>query len=109
MILKNKLINFFKNSVFFYIIVFLFLLFLSFFPFFVVKNNTFNHCCIYFFLIFCSLIQVLIHILFFLHLNDYNKNYWNIFSIIFTCTIIIIIFTGSVWIMRNLNHHVTYI
>ncbi|WP_343183447.1 cytochrome o ubiquinol oxidase subunit IV [Buchnera aphidicola] len=109
MIFKNKLINFFKTSLCFYIIVFLFSLILSFFPFFIVINQIFCKKFLYFLVILCCFIQVVIHILFFLHLNDFNKNDWNIFSIIFTMTIILIIFSGSVWIMRNLHHNVILI
>jgi cytochrome o ubiquinol oxidase operon protein cyoD len=72
-----------------------------------VMYNIFLANYLYFLVTLCCFIQVFIHILFFLHLNDFNKNYWNFFSIVFTTIIISIILTGSVWIMRNINHYAT--
>lgn len=106
MILNIKKNKIFKNSIFFYILIFIFSLILSFFPFYIVIYNIFSKNYLYFFITLCCFVQVLMHILFFLHLNDFNKNYWNLFSIIFTCTVISIILIGSIWIMRNINHYV---
>ncbi|WP_350030239.1 cytochrome o ubiquinol oxidase subunit IV [Buchnera aphidicola] len=106
--LNNRIIIFMKTSLFFYIIVFLISLLLSFLPFYFVIKKTFSKNFLYFFVIFCCFLQVFIHILFFLHLNDFNKNYWNVFSIIFTFLVITIIVSGSIWIMRNLNHYVIF-
>ncbi|CAL4323184.1 Cytochrome bo(3) ubiquinol oxidase subunit 4 [Buchnera aphidicola (Chaitophorus sp. 3695)] len=105
MILNIKKKSFFKTSIFFYILVFILSLILSIFPFYIVIYNIFSKNYLYFFITLCCFIQVLMHILFFLHLDDFNKNYWNFFSIIFTLTIVSIILTGSIWIMRNINHY----
>ncbi|NIH41180.1 MAG: cytochrome o ubiquinol oxidase subunit IV [Buchnera aphidicola (Periphyllus aceris)] len=102
----NKFLSFLKTTIFFYIMIFFLSLVLSFFPFFIVSYHIFSKNILYFLIIICCFFQILLHILFYLHLNDLNKNSWNFFSIIFTFTIITIIFSGSVWIMRNLNHHV---
>lgn len=107
MIANIKKKKFFQTSIFFYILVFVFSLILSFFPFYIVMYNIFLANYLYFLVTLCCFIQVFIHILFFLHLNDFNKNYWNFFSIVFTTIIISIILTGSVWIMRNINHYAT--
>ncbi|CAL4323086.1 cytochrome o ubiquinol oxidase subunit IV [Buchnera aphidicola] len=104
---NKKIISFMKTILFFDIVMFFVSLLLSFFPFYFVINNSFSKEYLYLIIIFCCFLQVFIHIFCFLHLDDFNKNTWNLFSIIFTFIIILIIVSGSVWIMRNLNHHVT--
>lgn len=77
-------------------------------PFFLV----FEHVCRLYITLcvvtLCALIQFLVHLKYFLHLNYTAENYWNYIFLIFTILIIFIIVSGSIWIMYNLNHHIYY-
>ncbi|EAX5777989.1 cytochrome o ubiquinol oxidase subunit IV [Salmonella enterica subsp. enterica serovar Senftenberg] len=52
----------------------------------------------------CAVVQVLVHLIYFLHLNTAYETRWNLVVIVFTAVIIFIVITGSLWIMWNLNH-----
>ncbi|MFH2641359.1 cytochrome o ubiquinol oxidase subunit IV [Klebsiella aerogenes] len=52
----------------------------------------------------CAVVQVLVHLVYFLHLNASSEMRWNLAAIVFSAVIIFIIITGSLWIMWNLNH-----
>lgn len=52
----------------------------------------------------CAVVQVLVHLVYFLHLNASSEMRWNLVTIFFSAVIIFIIITGSLWIMWNLNH-----
>ncbi|CAL4324650.1 Cytochrome bo(3) ubiquinol oxidase subunit 4 [Buchnera aphidicola (Eriosoma grossulariae)] len=55
-------------------------------------------------LIFCFL-QILVHFRYFFNFNTIDYDIWSIVFIIFTIIVILIIISGSIWIMYNLNHH----
>ena len=54
--------------------------------------------------------QVFVHIVFFLHMNGASEQRWNVFAFAFTGVIVMIVITGSVWIMNhlvsNLHHRI---
>ena len=52
----------------------------------------------------CAVVQVLVHLIYFLHLNTASETRWNLVVIVFTAVIIFIVITGSLWIMWNLNY-----
>lgn len=52
----------------------------------------------------CALLQIFIHLIYFLNINtNNNDNIWLLFTLIFTIIIISIILIGSIWIIFNLN------
>ncbi|SWX47978.1 cytochrome O ubiquinol oxidase subunit IV [Klebsiella pneumoniae] len=51
----------------------------------------------------CAVVQVMVHLVYFLHLNITSETRWNLVAIVFTAVIIFIVITGSLWIMWNLN------
>ncbi|ANF17180.1 hypothetical protein XW81_02135 [Buchnera aphidicola (Schlechtendalia chinensis)] len=94
-----------KSKYLFQFLKFLTLIILTILPFFLVIKQIFFKELTYFLVTLCLMIQVLIHIKYFLHLNFSKKYKWNIISIVFTFLISIIIFFGSYWVMKNLNHN----
>lgn len=50
-------------------------------------------------------VQIVIHMIYFLHLNIKAEGGWSILSLIFTVMLVFIMLTGSIWIMYNLNHN----
>ena len=46
--------------------------------------------------------QVLVHIVYFLHVNRSAQQRWNLMALVFTGIVVCIILGGSIWIMHNL-------
>src|SRR3989344_6323312 len=49
--------------------------------------------------------QLLVQLLFFIHLGREEKPRWNLVSFLFMLLVILILAIGSLWIMYNLNYH----
>lgn len=101
--LKSKI--YFDRQVKYYINGFLFSIFLTIIPFFIARNHFFSYSVNQLIIIFCSFIQIIIHFIYFLHLNNIQKNYWYLISLLFIIIIMFIVVFGSIWIMFNLDHH----
>lgn len=54
-----------------------------------------------------ALTQLLIQLILFLHLGSETKPRWNQLTFVFTVVVAVILVFGSVWIMNNLNYHMT--
>jgi len=50
-----------------------------------------------------AIIQIVVHLVFFLHMNTSSEERWNLVALLFTAVIIFIVVVGSLWIMYNLN------
>lgn len=55
-------------------------------------------------IILLSILQVIVQLVFFLHLGEDSKPYWNILAFIFMVIVVAIVVPGSIWIMNNLNY-----
>ncbi|MBX4191601.1 MAG: cytochrome o ubiquinol oxidase subunit IV [Candidatus Doudnabacteria bacterium] len=53
-----------------------------------------------------AFIQLWVQLIFFLHLGQEQKPRWNIYALLSTGGIALIVIVGSIWIMKNLNYHV---
>jgi cytochrome o ubiquinol oxidase subunit IV len=51
-----------------------------------------------------GLIQILVHLHYFLHLDASSAARWNVLAIIFTLLIMALFVGGTLWIMSNLNY-----
>ena len=49
-----------------------------------------------------ALIQLLVQLVFFLHLSTSSQSRWNLISAVFTAIIVVIILAGTLWIMFDL-------
>jgi cytochrome o ubiquinol oxidase operon protein cyoD len=58
-------------------------------------------------IIWCAGAQLLVQLVFFLHLGSGSKPRWNLIILIFTLIILFIIVGGSLWIMANLKTNMT--
>ena len=47
--------------------------------------------------------QILVHMVFFLHMNTRSEGGWTILALIFTLVLVIITLSGSMWVMYHLN------
>jgi cytochrome o ubiquinol oxidase subunit IV len=52
-----------------------------------------------------ALLQLVVQLVFFLHLGRESKPRWNLAVLSFAAMVVIILVGGSLWIMSNLNYH----
>jgi cytochrome o ubiquinol oxidase subunit IV len=48
-------------------------------------------------------IQIVVHMIYFLHMNSKSEGGWNMLALIFTLVIVVITLSGSIWVMFHLN------
>ena len=48
-------------------------------------------------------IQVVVHMVYFLHMNTHSEGGWSMLALIFTVVVVVITLAGSVWVMDHLN------
>ena len=88
-----------------YIIGFLLSVVLTVIPFWMVMNPTMEHSTIVMSIVAFAVVQVLVHLYFFLHLNTSSEQRWNLVAFIYTVMLIVFIVIGSIWIMYNLGYN----
>jgi cytochrome o ubiquinol oxidase operon protein cyoD len=49
--------------------------------------------------------QILVHMVYFLHLNARSENGWNLLAAIFTIVLVAIMIGGALWVMYQMNLH----
>jgi cytochrome o ubiquinol oxidase operon protein cyoD len=50
-------------------------------------------------------IQIVVHMVYFLHLDTKSEGGWNMMAMIFTIVIVVIALSGSLWVMYHLNNN----
>ena len=50
-----------------------------------------------------AVVQIIVHMIFFLHMNHKSEGGWNMLALIFTIVVVVIAVAGSVWVMYHLN------
>ena len=48
-------------------------------------------------------VQIVVHMVFFLHMNTASEGGWSMLALIFTLILVGIVLTGSLWVMYHLN------
>jgi cytochrome o ubiquinol oxidase operon protein cyoD len=52
-----------------------------------------------------ALVQIVVHLVFFLHMNSSSAQRWNVMAFGFTVLTAVILIVGSLWIMHNVSMH----
>jgi cytochrome o ubiquinol oxidase operon protein cyoD len=50
-----------------------------------------------------AFVQIVVHTIFFLHVNTRSEGGWTLMATMFTLVIVVIVISGSLWIMYHLN------
>lgn len=50
-----------------------------------------------------AVVQIVVHMIYFLHMNTRSEGGWTILALIFTLVIVAITLSGSIWVMYHLN------
>lgn len=64
-----------------------------------------NHNLLSYSLISLAIIQMVVQLLFFLHVGKESKPKWNLMALVFAVGVVVILVFGSLWIMKNLDYH----
>ena len=71
--------------------------------YYIVTQKIFCECSIYIAISVLAIIQLLIQIIYFLHINSEGKPRWNLISMIAAIVMVVIVVAGSAWVMYNMN------
>jgi cytochrome o ubiquinol oxidase operon protein cyoD len=50
-------------------------------------------------------VQIVVHMVYFLHMNTRSEGGWTMLALIFTVVLVVIVLTGSIWVMYHLDHN----
>ncbi|MEZ0231669.1 MAG: cytochrome o ubiquinol oxidase subunit IV [Methylophilaceae bacterium] len=88
-----------------YIIGFVLSIILTVIPFALVMHPSFTPQATLIAVVLFAVVQILVHLVYFLHMNNSSEQRWNVLAFVFTILIIAIVVIGSLWIMFHLNHN----
>ena len=75
-------------------------------PFWMVMGNVFEDSSTTALVILgFAAVQIVVHMIYFLHLNTKSEGGWNMLATMFTVVILVITLAGSIWVMYHLNHN----
>ncbi|KAF1020444.1 MAG: Cytochrome bo(3) ubiquinol oxidase subunit 4 [Paracidovorax wautersii] len=86
-----------------YIVGFIISAVLTIIPFWLVMEGVLPHGTTIIAIMVLAAIQVVVQLVFFLHMDRSSEQRWNILSFVFTAMVLIIVIGGSVWVMHNMN------
>lgn len=50
-----------------------------------------------------AMVQIVVHMIYFLHMNTKSEAGWTMMALIFTAIIVVIVISGSLWVMYHMN------
>ena len=73
-------------------------------PFWLVMNDVLGNATLTAIVIMgFAAVQIVVHMIYFLHMNGRSEGGWNMMGLIFTLVIVAIVLAGSLWVMFHLN------
>lgn len=87
-----------------YLIGFVLSVILTAVPFWLVMSDALDNKQLTAFVIMAfAMVQIVVHIVYFLHMTSSAEEGWSLMALIFTLIIIVIALAGSLWVMHHLN------
>jgi len=75
-------------------------------PFWLVMGNVFDKSSTTAMVILgFAVVQILVHMVYFLHMNAKSEHGWTMLALIFTIVVVVITLSGSLWVMYHMNHN----
>jgi cytochrome o ubiquinol oxidase operon protein cyoD len=73
-------------------------------PFWLVMGDVMqNKQTVAFIIMGFAAVQMVVHMIFFLHMSSKSEEGWTLVSLIFTLVLVVITLAGSLWVMYHLN------
>lgn len=70
-------------------------------PFALVMQSALEKTALVTIMVACAVVQIIVHVICFLHIDSSKRQLWNRMSLIFTVIIIAFLVGGTIWIMEN--------
>jgi cytochrome o ubiquinol oxidase subunit IV len=86
-----------------YAIGFLLSVILTAIPFWLVMGNVLPTETTRYVILAFAAVQVVVQMLYFLHLNSKAEGGWNMMALILTVILLVIVLSGSIWVMTHMN------
>ncbi len=75
-------------------------------PFWLVMGNTLDNSLVTTLVVLVlGGVQMVVHLVYFLHMNTKSEGGWTFMAMIFTVTLVAILLSGSVWVMYHMNRN----
>jgi cytochrome o ubiquinol oxidase operon protein cyoD len=75
-------------------------------PFWLVMGNTLNNTMTTSIVIMAlAAVQIVVHMIYFLHMNTKSEGGWTFLALAFTLTLVVITLVGSIWVMYHLDEN----
>jgi cytochrome o ubiquinol oxidase operon protein cyoD len=52
-----------------------------------------------------AFVQIVVHMVYFLHMNTKSEGGWTVLALIFTAVLVVITLSGSLWVMEHLDYN----
>lgn len=88
-----------------YIIGFILSIGLTVVPYMIVVHHLFPLHIVMIAIVVLGVLQLLVQLVFFLHLGGESKPRWNLMAFLFTLLVVAILVIGTMWIMYNLDYN----
>jgi cytochrome o ubiquinol oxidase subunit IV len=72
-------------------------------PFYLVMSGVLSPLATSLIIIALAVVQIVVHMIYFLHMNTKSENGWSMMALIFTIVMVVIALSGSLWVMNHLN------
>jgi cytochrome o ubiquinol oxidase subunit IV len=73
-------------------------------PFALVMSGTLSSSATLAAIVSAGIVQILVHLHYFLHLDTSSEARWNVLAMMFTLLIMVLFVGGTLWIMSSLNY-----
>jgi len=75
-------------------------------PFWLVMGNVFDKSSTTALVLLAfAAVQIVVHMIYFLHMNTKSEGGWSMLALIFTVMLVVIMLSGSIWVMYHLDHN----
>ncbi len=74
-------------------------------PFVLVMTSAMSRNAIIATILIFAVVQIIVHLVFFLHLNGSSEQRWNVIAFAYTVLVLAILVGASVWIMYHLDYN----
>jgi cytochrome o ubiquinol oxidase operon protein cyoD len=74
-------------------------------PFWLVMGHVLDPKTTAFVILGFAAVQIIVHMVYFLHMNTRSEGGWTMLALIFTVVLVVITLSGSLWVMFHLNHN----
>jgi len=91
-----------------YLVGFVLAVILTVIPFWMVMSGGFSPLTNGIVITVTAVLQMLVHLVFFLHLDSSSEQRWNVQAAVFCVVVIGIIVAGTLWVMHNMNVHMMH-